>query len=86
MIQSVSWLLAGIPLGYVIMDFTDLFHYKLFKTHLSNSSKYTIVISIALLAFLRGYTGNGLVTNLQKIELLQFDIADGGVLYLRDSF
>ena len=68
MINTIPWILVGPPTGYVIMNFVDELNYRLYNTNISNFSKNSIVISITFLAFLRGYTGNDLVSNIIKLK------------------
>ena len=50
--------------GYILSDIIDYYHYKLYNRNISNEFKYNIVICIAFLGFLTGYTSNDLVTNM----------------------
>jgi hypothetical protein len=64
MINTISWTLISIPTGYVLSDLINYYHYRLYNT--SFSFKNNVVICATLLGFLRGYTGNDLVTNIQN--------------------
>jgi hypothetical protein len=64
MINTISWTLIGIPTGYVLSDLLNYYNYRFYNT--SFSFKNSLVIFITFTAFLRGYTGNDLVTNIQK--------------------
>jgi len=64
MINTISWTLIGIPTGYFLSDLLNYYHYRFYNT--SFSFKNSVIIFITFTAFLRGYTGNDLVTNIQK--------------------
>jgi hypothetical protein len=68
MIHIISWTSMGFLGGYILMDFINYYHYRLYNTNISNFIKYNIVICITILAFIRGYTGNDLITNMQKLD------------------
>ena len=67
MIKTVLWTITGALTGYTLMNFFDFFYYKLYKKNISKSYKYDIITSITFLAFLRGCTGNDLITNIKKL-------------------
>jgi hypothetical protein len=64
MINTISWTLIGIPTGYILSDLLN--HYRLCNTNNSFFFKNNIVMCTTFLAFLRGYTGNDLVTNIKN--------------------
>jgi len=82
--NTLSWLLIGAPTGYYLMNFIDHYHYRIYNTNISNSCKYNIVITITLIAALRGYTSNDLFTNIQNWVLLGFEMRDGGIICQRE--
>jgi hypothetical protein len=84
MFNTLSWLLIGAPTGYYLMDLIDNCHYRVYNTNISNSCKYNIVLTITLLAVIRGYTGNDLFTNIQNWVLLGFEMRDGGIICQRE--
>jgi hypothetical protein len=65
MINTTLWILAGFLSGYVIIDFINYYHYRIYNCNISNTYKYNILLCIVFFSFLRGYTGNDLVTNLK---------------------
>jgi hypothetical protein len=69
MINTISWILVGVPTGYVMMDCINHLYHRVYNTNISNFSKISIVISITFLALLRGYTGNDLVSNITNYKI-----------------
>jgi hypothetical protein len=67
MLSTIFYTFAGIPTGYIINVFINDFHNHLYGTNISNSSKYSIVTIITFFAFLKGYTGNDLTTNILNV-------------------
>jgi hypothetical protein len=84
MFNTLSWLLLGLPTGYVLMDLIDHYHYKIYNTNISNYCKYNIIMTVILLALLKGYTGNDLFTNIQNWSLLGFNIRDIEIICQRE--
>lgn len=84
MFNTLSWLLIGVPTGYVLMDLIDYYHYRIYNTNISNSCKYNIIITVTLMAALRGYTGNDLITNIQNWNLLGFEMRDREIICQRE--
>ena len=83
MFNTLSWLLIGVPTGYVLMDLIDYYHYRIYNTNISNSCKYNIIMTVTMMALLKGYTGNDLFTNIQNWSLLGFEMRDGGIICQR---
>lgn len=65
--DTIIWTVIGIPTGYIIQHFINHFYYMGYKTNISSFCKYSIITSFTLLAFLKGYSGNDLITNLHMI-------------------
>jgi hypothetical protein len=66
MLTTIFYTFIGIPTGYLISVFINDFHYHLYRRNISNSSKYSIVSIITFSGFLKGYTGNDLMTNIYQ--------------------
>ncbi len=66
-IKSTLCTLAGISSGYILLDITDHLYYRFYNRNISNRTKYNILLCITLISFLKGYTGNDLVTNIKYI-------------------
>lgn len=64
MISAVCWTLIGIPVGYLISVFINDTHKLIYNTNISKISKYSIITIIIFFSFLKGYTGNDLMTNI----------------------
>ena len=64
MISIIFYTLLGIPTGYIVSIFMNDVHNMLYNTNISNISKYSIITLIIFFAFLRGYIGNDLITNI----------------------
>jgi len=62
----IFWTLISIPTGNLINIFINHVYFILYKNNISNVSKYVIITSIIFFGFLKGYTGNDLVTNIYK--------------------
>jgi len=73
MINTILWILIGIPTGYILMNLINYYYSRLYNNNISNYSKYNIIICITFLAFLRGYTGNDLVTNINFAYFAYFE-------------
>ena len=58
------WTLIGILTGYVTSVVINSIYKLLYNTHISKFSKYSIITIIIFFSFLRGYTGNDLITNI----------------------
>jgi len=67
MISTILWTLYGIPVGYIWIIIINDIHYRLYNNNISNNSKYSIITGITFFAFLRGYTGNDLITNIENL-------------------
>ena len=64
MMTTFFWTLIGIPAGYVISVFINDIHKYVYNKNISESCKYSIITIITFLSFLRGCTGNDLITNI----------------------
>jgi hypothetical protein len=64
MIDTLFWTLIGIPVGYITYIFMDDAYKFLYNKNISKFGKYSIITIITFFSFLRGYTGNDLVTNI----------------------
>ena len=64
MLNTFFWTLIGLPAGYVISIFINDIHKLLYNTNISEFGKYTIIKIIIFISFLKGYTGNDLITNI----------------------
>jgi len=62
----IFWTLISIPSGYVITIFVNDAYIFLYKKNISNVSKCLIITSLMFFGFLRGFTGNDLVTNIYE--------------------
>ena len=62
----IFWTLISIPAGYVISIFVNDAYIILYKKNISNVSKCLIITSLMFFGFLRGFTGNDLVTNIYE--------------------
>ena len=67
MITTIYYTLLGIPTGYILSIFINDAHKMLYNTNISNISKYNIVTITTIFAFLKGYTGNDLTTNIYSL-------------------
>ena len=70
MISTFFWTLIGIPTGYVTSVFINDAHKIIYNKNISKSVKYSIITMITFFAFVRGYTGNDLITNINSLALL----------------
>jgi hypothetical protein len=64
MFTAIIYTLIGIPTGYGISIFINDMYNRLYNTNISTTLKYNIIIIITFFAFLKGYTGNDLITNI----------------------
>ena len=64
MFYTIFYTLLGIPTGFIISRFINDAHNMVYNTNISNTAKYSIISMITFLAFLKGYTGNDLITNI----------------------
>jgi hypothetical protein len=64
MIQTIFYTLLGVPTGYVLSTFTNDAYNIIYNTDISNNVKYNIIVMTCIFGFLKGYTGNDLVTNI----------------------
>jgi hypothetical protein len=67
MINAIFYTIIGIPTGYVMSIFTNDVYKMIYNRNISNNARYSIITTITFLAFLRGYTGNDLITNIYRI-------------------
>jgi len=61
----ILWTTLGISSGYVTENILNHYHYKLYHCNISNKKRVSIVMFITFFAFLKGYTGNDLYTNIK---------------------
>ena len=64
MLYTIFWTLIGIPTGYVTSVIINDIHKLLYNTNISKFGKYSIITIIVFFSFLKGYTGNDLMTNI----------------------
>jgi hypothetical protein len=64
MIKTIGYTALSIPTGFYWTTIIDYFHYRFYRTHISQGCKYSILLFIVCGGFLYGYTGNDLVTNI----------------------
>jgi len=68
MFHTFFYTLIGIPTGYVTSVFINDFHKFLYNTNISKFGKYSIITIIIFFSFLKGYTGNDLITNISNYQ------------------
>jgi hypothetical protein len=68
MLNTFVWTLIGIPTGYIISEITNDIHKSLYNTNISKIGKYSIITIIIFFSFLKGYTGNDIITNISKLS------------------
>ena len=68
MLNTFFWTLIGIPTGYVTCVVINDIHKLLYNTNISKFGKYSIITIIVSFSFLKGYTGNDLMTNILNYE------------------
>lgn len=68
MLNTFFWTLIGIPTGYVTSVVINDIHKLLYNTNISKFGKYSIITIIIFFSFLKGYTGNDLMTNILNYE------------------
>jgi hypothetical protein len=68
MLNTFCWTLISIPTGYIISEIINDIHKLLYKTNISKFSKYSIPTIITFFSFLKGYSGNDLMTNILNYE------------------
>ena len=68
MLYTIFWTLIGIPTGYVTSVIINDIHKLLYNTNISKFGKYSIITIIVSFSFLKGYTGNDLMTNILNYE------------------
>jgi hypothetical protein len=66
MFTTIFYTFIGIPTGYLISVFINDLYYHLYRRNISNISKYSIITITTFFAFLKGYTGNDLITNIYQ--------------------
>ena len=64
---ELLWTLIGIPTKYVTSVFINDAHGIIYNTTIPKSFKYGTITIITLFSYLRGSTGNDLVTNISNI-------------------
>ena len=62
----VFWTSISIPVGYYMSKLINDTCLMLYKKEISNTSKCVIITSIIFCGYLKGYTGNDLVTNIYE--------------------
>jgi len=70
MINIILWTLLGIPTGYIVSIFINDIHNMVYNRNITNIMKYNIITTVTFLSFLKGYTGNDLVTNIKCLLLI----------------
>jgi hypothetical protein len=70
--NTIFYTLISIPVGYVMSVFINDANILLYQQNLSNFSKCAIITSIVFFGFLKGYTGNDLVTNIDSSTFYTF--------------
>ena len=68
MLYTIFWTLIGIPTGYVTSIVINDIHKLLYNINISKFSKYSIITIVTFFAFLKGCTGNDLMTNILNYE------------------
>ena len=68
MLYTIFWTLIGIPTGYVTSVIINDIHKLLYNTNISKFGKYSIITIITFFSFLKGYTGNDLMTNILNYQ------------------
>ena len=68
MFYTIFWTLIGIPTGYVTNVIINDIHKLLYNKNISKFGKYSIITIIVFFSFLKGYTGNDLMTNILNYE------------------
>jgi len=58
------WTLIGMSTGYITNIILNDIHKLLYNTNISKFGKYSIITIIIFFSFLKGYTGNDLITNI----------------------
>ena len=66
MFTTIFYTLLGIPSGYYMSIYVNDAHIMLYNTNISNTFKYNIIIMVTFFAFLKGYSGNDLYTNVMS--------------------
>ena len=67
--NTYLWTFFGFYLGGILMEIINICIYKLNGKYMSKKYKCLLLIVMTLFGFLRGYTGNNLVTNIKNILL-----------------
>ena len=68
MLYTIFWTLIGIPTGYVTSVIINDIHKLLYNINISKFGKYSTITIIVFFSFLKGYTGNDLMTNILNYE------------------
>ena len=69
MIYAFFWTLLGIPIGYLTSILINDVYVSLYGINIPIFLKNTIITMIIFLSFLKGYTGNDLITNIYLLYL-----------------
>jgi hypothetical protein len=64
MFYTFFYTLIGIPTGYVTSIFINDIYKSYYNTNIPDFGKYSIITTIVFFSFLKGYTGNDLITNI----------------------
>lgn len=64
MLYTFFYTLIGIPTGYVTSIFINDIYKSCYNTNIPEFGKYSIITIIVFFSFLKGYTGNDLMTNI----------------------
>jgi hypothetical protein len=67
MITTICWTLIGIPTGYVTSVFINDVHIYFYNTNISKTFTHSIITMITFFSFVKGYTGNDLITNINTL-------------------
>jgi hypothetical protein len=68
MLYTIFWTLIGIPTGYITSIAINDIHKLLYNINISKFGKYSIITIITFFSFLKGYSGNDLMTNILNYE------------------
>jgi hypothetical protein len=66
MLYTIFYTLIGIPTGYATSIFINDAYKMFYNRNISSTFTYSIIIFVTFFAFLKGYTGNDLVTNINE--------------------
>ena len=68
MFSTLFYTFLGIPSGYIISTFINDSYKMKYNKNISNFSNCSIITTITFIAFLKGYTGNDLITNICNLN------------------